>query len=149
MQHCLGFSPRTRQRDARCNPRSIFSLPLIRESIPSWQTLQPERGRSGRSDCSFPCSIVHLTHDSGAPWQMKHHFLEGQGESGSRCFLSFPPPRRGAVKMQPGPVLNQPQMLHVFLPGGAKSTSSATKLRGAGRGPSDRQDAAFARHPVC
>lgn len=37
-----------------------------------------------------------------------------------------------AVKLQPGPVLNQPQMDHLLLPGTGKSVSSPTNLRGTG-----------------
>lgn len=71
------------------------------------------------------------------PWGYGDH-LAGTSGSASSLFL-LPGEERfhisgltDAVKLQTGPGLNQPQMGHPLLPGGGKSNSSPTDLRGAG-----------------
>jgi len=54
-----------------------------------------------------------------------------------------------AVQLQPGLVLNQPQMGHLLLPGGGESAWSLAGFGDAGQGPSDWQVIALTWCSAC
>lgn len=120
-QHFLDVSPRASQSNTPLQspvPDSCFPYCCSGKGFPAGTFWGWSMGRSGIFDCSFPFSVVHLTHNSATPQQMMHHPSKDQGlvedrqsPSGSCCFLLFLLPDEpqihissamDAVKLQPG-----------------------------------------------